>query len=55
MKTLSCHQRWKVYCADLLFTYKLVFGTINLLTTFWFFIPNFHSAGRRHWYHLYLL
>jgi len=39
--------------ADLLFTYKLVFGIIDLKLSD-FFISNFHRLSRRHQYQLYL-
>jgi len=39
--------------ADLLFTYKLVFGTINVKLSD-FFITNVHQASRRHQCQLYL-
>jgi len=63
MKTLSYHQRLvklgleslelRRLRADLLFTYKLVFGITDLKLSD-FFTPNFHRTSRRHRYQLYL-
>jgi len=63
MKMLSYHQRLaefgleslelKRLCSDLLFTYKLVLGIINLKLSN-FFIPNFHRNSCRRQYQLYL-